>query len=569
MLFASFDFLLFFSVAFVGYWLLRNRPLGQLSLVTGLSYFFYSASCKPVDGPLPTPWYFVGLLILSTLVDFLCGKEITRARRRAMAQSESQAESEELRAGAAYLLLSLFFNLGLLGYFKYSGFLLRAAADIASWSGGNLSVPTLNLVLPIGISFYTFQSLSYTIDVYRGKLEAEEGLVRFCCFVAFFPQLVAGPIVRASEFLPQLRTRRELTADQVDQAVFRIAKGLAKKVILGDFIAVYFADIVFASPSEHSSLENLVALYAFTLQIYADFSGYSDIAIGVARLLGFNLPENFDRPYQATDIADFWRRWHMTLSRWLRDYLYYPLGGSRVSSGRGYFNLWVTMFLVGMWHGASWNFVIYSNLQAAAMLYNRFLKRSEQNQSSRLQLLAISVFSGFVGGWFFSRVLQIDGASVWGAGIGLITLAVGLLPSLSAVPGLKPVHILLTVHFSVLSRIFFRATDLEAARATIQKLLEFDSLGVRPGMFRIQGLSAWLGTHPAFRLLTPFAEWGILLLIVGGFVLHYLPTQRLELRLSVQFSRIPGVFIGASFALLLGLFSLLLSGPRANIYFSF
>lgn len=567
MLFASFDFLLFFSVAFAAYWLLSGRARTQILLVTALSYFFYSASSKPVDGPLPTPWYFVGLLILSTLVDYFCGLAIFGARARELKSSSAGAES--MRAGGGWLVLSLVFNLGLLGYFKYAGFFMSAAGDISQALGGQLSLPALRLALPIGISFYTFQSLSYTIDVYRGKIEAETSLARFACFVAFFPQLVAGPIVRASEFLPQIQKPRVLSGAEVDAALLRIAKGLAKKVILGDFIAVYFADIVFASPGEHSSMENLLALYAFTLQIYADFSGYSDIAIGVAALLGFNLPENFERPYQAVDIADFWRRWHMTLARWLRDYLYYPLGGSRVSPLHGYANLWVTMFLVGMWHGASWNFVIYSNLQAGAMLYNRFLRRREQNVKSHLQLAIVSVVSCLLGVWFFGQILQVEDARMYGAAVGALTLFIGLLPTPQSGSLLSPLHILLTVHFSVFSRVFFRADNLAQAREMIQKMLEFDRLGIRQGMFRIQGLAGWIESHPRFGLLAPFAEWGILILLVFGFVLHYLPTQKWESSLLRVSPRIPGVVIGASFAVLLGLLSLLLSGPRANIYFAF
>src|SRR5690606_13208187 len=182
----------------------------------------------------------------------------------------------------------------------------------------------------------------------------EPSFRRFALFVVFFPQLVAGPIVRASELLPQLHRRPKLRPDEIEWGLFRIFKGLIKKVVLGDFIAVYFTDIVFDNPGDFTSLENLLALYAFTLQIYADFAGYSDIAIGTAKLLGFEIPENFDRPYQARDIGEFWRRWHMTLSTWLRDYLFFPLGGSKGSKARTYFNLWLTMFLVGMWHGASW-----------------------------------------------------------------------------------------------------------------------------------------------------------------------------------------------------------------------
>src|SRR5690606_2240405 len=202
--------------------------------------------------------------------------------------------------------------------------------------------------------------------------------------------------------LPQFRAQLSVDAEAVDFAAWRIFKGLFKKVVFADFIAAYFTDIVFSSPSDYSSLEHLLALYAFTLQIYADFSGYSDIAIGVARLFGIKLPENFDRPYQSVHVGDFWRRWHMTLSTWLRDYLFFPLGGSRGSSARTYFNVWLTMFLVGMWHVASWNFVIYSNVHGAAMLYNRWNRlRDRQAAASRVfahtALLAL-ICAGLVGG---------------------------------------------------------------------------------------------------------------------------------------------------------------------------
>ena len=568
MLFASFDFLIFFAVAFTGYWLLSRRAVAQALLVTVGSYFFYMAGPKPVDGWLPTPWYFVGLLLLSTLVDFYCGKEITRARC-ALSKTKEAPLAKDERAGGTWLALSLVANLGLLGYFKYTGFLFEAAEDISAAFGGVLSLPALQLALPIGISFYTFQSLSYTIDVYRGRLQAESSLLSFACFVAFFPQLVAGPIVRASEFLPQLKARRSLSSEDVDAAVWRITKGLLKKVVLGDFIAVYFADIVFATPGEHSSLENLVALYAFTLQIYADFSGYSDIAIGVARLLGFTLPENFERPYQATDVADFWRRWHMTLSRWLRDYLYYPLGGSRVSSTRSYVNLWLTMFLVGMWHGASWNFVIYSNLQAAAMLFNRFVKRRESNRKGHVQLLTVSLVLGGLFAWLCSRVLLIGSFELCGAGVTMLCLAIGYLPSSKEAERWRPVHIFLTLHFSVFSRVFFRSEDLGHARAMIGKLISVDGLGVRSGMFRIQGLSLWLEQHSVLSFAKPLAEWGILLILLAGFAIHYVPSAKVEAAAARFIPRVPGIVLGVSLAMILALLSILLSGPRANIYFAF
>src|SRR5690606_13144996 len=372
MLFASFDFLLFFCVAFAGYWVLGGLPRLRAFWVLALSYFFYVAGPKPTDGPPPLSFHYVGLLIASTALNYVCGLCIAAARRRAFGfevpdPNDASPQTAKLRAGSGWLWVSALANLGLLGYFKYTGFFFEVAKELASLFGAGGSVPSVSMVLPIGISFYTFQGIAYVADVYRGRFPAERNPIVYAAFIAFFPQLVAGPIVRASELIPQFRRRAKLTRADVDFALFRITKGLAKKIVLADFIAASFTDAVFANPTEHSSIENLLALYAFTLQIYADFSGYSDIAIGAARLLGVRLPENFDRPYQAVDLGDFWRRWHMTLSTWLRDYVYYPLGGSRSGPVRSLWNLWITMFLVGMWHGASWNFVIYASLQACAM----------------------------------------------------------------------------------------------------------------------------------------------------------------------------------------------------------
>lgn len=566
MLFASFDFLLFFPVAFIGYWALRRRPAWRALWVVTASYFFYMASGRPVNGPLPTPWYFVGLLLLSTLVDYVCGLRIAAAQRRAAATATGRTG----RTGRAWLLLSVVTNLGLLGYFKYTGFLVEIVNDVAATLGFTTGLPTLRILLPIGISFYTFQSLSYTIDVYRGRLDAERSLLRFALFVAFFPQLVAGPIVRANEFLPQLSQRPRLTLEDVDFAVFRVTKGLFKKVVLGDFIAASFADLVFASPATYTSLENLLALYAFTLQIYADFSGYSDIAIGVARLLGFRIPENFERPYQAVDVADFWRRWHMTLSTWLRDYLYYPLGGSRVGPRRTYVNLWLTMFLIGMWHGASWNFVIYSNLQACAMVFNRYHSRTtgspRQVWLHRLGLAgAVAVLATLLG----AVGLRLPDPWSFGAASGLLALGISALPSAKARPALRPLHVLLTVHFSVLSRVFFRADNLDLARTMAGKVLAWDGLGVRPRLFEIQGLATWLEAYPAMAWAKPLADQGILLLLLGGFLLHYVPVSALDRIRDRLLPRVPALLLGVSFAALLGMMSLLLSGPRANIYFAF
>jgi alginate O-acetyltransferase complex protein AlgI len=563
MLFASFDFVLFFVPVLLGYWLLAKRPVLRWLLLLGASYFFYCASAKPPSGPWPTPWYYVGLIVASTLMDYGVGRLIS-------------ASTRPLHRNLS-LSISLVGNLGMLGYFKYAGFFLEVVSEVTHLWGVPIRVPSLHLALPIGISFYTFQSLSYTIDVWRGRIQAERSLLRFATYVAFFPQLVAGPIVRPSEFLPQLRASARVDLEDVNLALFRIGKGLVKKVLLGDLIAANFTDLVFATPSRYSSLENLLALYAFTLQIYADFSGYSDMAIGVARLLGIKLPENFDRPYQSHDVGEFWRRWHMTLSNWLRDYVFFPLGGSRGSHARTYFNLWLTMFLVGIWHGASWNFVIYGNLHAMALLYSRF-NRFQAERGEKIYALMMLAASLLLAG--FSVVLALGlGLSLDAAVLlGMLTFAVavlnGLLPPATQGRAWAFVHVLLTFQFTVLSRIFFRADSLDEAGQIIGQLLHWDSLGVREGLFRMQGLYDWLfeRADALGDLADPLlwsAHYGLLAVIVLGLGYHFLPARWSE-RLGQSLTRwMPAPALALALAGGMFLISRMLEGPRANIYFSF
>lgn len=549
MLFVSFDFLLFVIPVLLLTWALAHVPTVRVLVLIAASYFFYMAG--PLQEPLQPPWYFVGLLAASTVLDYVCSHRIA-ANRAAFEGEDAAAKRRATRARNAWLALSLIGNLGLLAYFKYTNFLLGAFADIAGALGVEVVVPHLQLLLPIGISFYTFQTLSYTIDVWRRRLTPEPSLRRFALFVVFFPQLVAGPIVRAHEFLPQLHRAPQLSAANMSQGMYRVFCGVIKKVVLGDWIAAQFTDAVFAAPDTYTSLEILLALYAFTLQLYADFSGYSDIAIGVALMLGFQLPENFDRPYQAKNLGEFWRRWHMTLSTWLRDYVFFPLGGSRGSPGRAYFNLWLTMFLVGMWHGASWNFVIYSNVHALAMLFNRWNRGRARGPITvarsapwvvGLALLAAAVYGLGTG------VLALDG----GPALGLAGFAAAMFLLVAWLPetGTRlnaAVHIALTFHFTVLSRVFFRADDLDTSRSMIAGLLRFDAHGVRPGL-----LTPWL--------------WAALL---AGVAYHMTPKRWVEVHGYALFRRLPGVVIGLLFAALaLGVQMLLTSGPRANIYFQF
>ena len=258
----------------------------------------------------------------------------------------------------------------MLGYFKYYDFFVSSTDNLLSVVGLDVPLELRSIVLPVGISFYTFMAISYVVDAYRGDFEPTT-LEKFAVYLSFFPHLVAGPIVRPSELIPQFDTPRNPRRVDTSRAFYLIATGLFKKVVIANYLASSIVDEVFAAPGQHSSLEILIAVYAYAVQIYADFSGYTDIAIGIALLLGFNFPQNFDSPYAAVSVQDFWRRWHMTLSRWLRDYVYIPLGGSRGRRILTYRNLLLTMLIGGLWHGAAWTFVVWGGLHGAALVAER------------------------------------------------------------------------------------------------------------------------------------------------------------------------------------------------------
>jgi len=268
-----------------------------------------------------------------------------------------------------YIVLTLVVNLGMLAYFKYTHFLLGTFFGLT-----NQSFQPFDIFLPVGVSFFTFQSLSYTLDVYRGNLKPLDSLLDYAFFVSFFPQLVAGPIVRASDFLPQIHKPTMVTDEMFGKGVFLVGCGLFKKAIISDYISTNFVDRVFDAPTLYSGVENLFAVYGYALQIYCDFSGYSDMAIGLALLLGFRFPKNFDSPYQSRSLTDFWRRWHISLSSWLRDYLYISLGGNRRGTARMYVNQMITMLLGGLWHGASWRFVVWGALHGVGLTVEKFAR---------------------------------------------------------------------------------------------------------------------------------------------------------------------------------------------------
>lgn len=400
MLFNSPDFIIFFIIMVSIIVIIKHRKFQHLFLLVGSYFFFYYTSN-----------YLIVLLVFSTLLDFYAGREIWK--------------TQSITRKKIIFAISLAGNLGLLGFFKYADFGISQINAVAS-SLGYDQIPFLNIVLPIGISFYTFQTISYTADIYRGKLEPSKSFREFALFVTFFPQLVAGPIVRAKDFLPQLREKLEnfgvnhpslisIHDRNLKLGITIMAFGFLKKMFFADNIAP-MVNTIFQDPIGASSFEIWLGTIGFAFQIYGDFSGYSDIAIGAALILGFKLPINFNKPYFATSPSDFWRRWHISLSSWLRDYLYIPLGGNKKSRSRTYFNLMAVMLLGGLWHGASWNFVVWGLLHGTYLavhkaISNKFptLQNSGFFGSKIGNIVSISITQYFVFlAWIAFRVQDVE-----------------------------------------------------------------------------------------------------------------------------------------------------------------
>jgi len=353
-LFPTVAFAVFFLVAFTVSWLLRPTYRLWLWVMTGLSLVFYGYSDVR----------FVGLLVGSIVVSWAFGVAVWRSLT---------PEGERTPASTNLVRAAVVVDLGVLGCFKYYGFFVDSVADTTRSLGLGLSPPVLEVVLPVGISFFTFHAISYVIDIGRGQLRPLR-LDELALYMSFFPHLVAGPIVRASELAPQLRARSDPRRIPSGEAFRLIAFGLFKKVVVSSFVATELVDPVFGAPAAHGPLDLLVGVYAYAIQIYADFSGYTDIAIGCALLLGIRFPQNFDAPYRALSLHDFWRRWHMTLSRWLRDYLYIPLGGNRDGVRRTYRNLMLTMVIGGLWHGAATTFLVWGAIHGGFLTIERYVK---------------------------------------------------------------------------------------------------------------------------------------------------------------------------------------------------
>ncbi len=375
----------YFTVLLIYSFIYKQRAVRNIFLF-GASLFFY----------WKTSGLFFLILVFSTFSDYYLGNLIHRARKR-----------EWKKFG---VIMSVVVNLFLLSYFKYTylfvdtvNAIFNADLEVVNHfallsnriTGTHFDVSMI--LLPVGISFYTFQTISYTVDIYRGKVDPVRHILDFGFYVSFFPQLVAGPIVRASEFIPQLYKRYSLSMEEFGFALFLILKGLFKKMFIGDYIALNFVDRVFANPEGFSGFENLTALFGYSLQVYVDFSGYTDIAIGVALLLGFRLPKNFNSPYKATSVGNFWKRWHISLSTWLKDYLYIPLGGNRKGKIMTDVNLMITMLLGGLWHGASWQFVVWGGLNGVGLvIYKQWKKISPYEKSKHWAVRFWKIFNTFV-----------------------------------------------------------------------------------------------------------------------------------------------------------------------------
>lgn len=403
MLFNSFEYLVFLPTVFVMYWFIFSKYIKwQNLLLLIVSYVFYGW----------WDWRFLSLIVFSSIVDYFCGLAIEKARQQKIKKR--------------WLSLSMLVNLGFLGVFKYFNFFSKELATSISSLGYELDALTLDIVLPVGISFYTFQTMSYTIDVYRNKLKPTKDIISFFAFVSFFPQLVAGPIERATNLLPQFYKKRTFNYKNATDGLRQILWGLFKKMVIADNCAI-IVNQVFENQADYSGSSLLLAAVFFAFQIYGDFSGYSDIAIGTARLFGFNLMQNFAFPYFSRDIAEFWRRWHISLSTWFRDYLYIPLGGSRGGTWMKVKNTFIIFLVSGFWHGANWTFLAWGFLNALYFLplLLRNKNRTHIDTASEGKLFVslkegfqiVITFSLTVLAWVFFRAASISEATEYLYGI--------------------------------------------------------------------------------------------------------------------------------------------------------
>lgn len=382
MLFNSIDFAIFLPLVLLLYWSFAKLDIKyQNILLLIASYVFYAW----------WNWRFLSLIVFSTLVDFYIGKSLHN--------------THDLKKRKLLLYISLCVNLGFLGFFKYYNFFMESFTSAFSFMGQPITSKSLNIILPVGISFYTFQTLSYTIDIYKKKLQPTSDLIGFSAFVSFFPQLVAGPIERASNLLPQFFSQRKLSKDSFSLGIKMMIWGFFLKIVVADRAAIY-VNAIYNNVENHEGLSFILATVLFAFQIYGDFAGYSLIAIGTAKLFGFNLMTNFKRPYFSASVAEFWTRWHISLSTWFRDYLYIPLGGNRVAKPKWLFNLFITFLISGLWHGANWTFIIWGALNAIYLIIEVLFFKNRGNKL--LNIIFTFILINFA--WIFFRANQVGDA---------------------------------------------------------------------------------------------------------------------------------------------------------------
>lgn len=566
-IFTNFYFWVFFVVVFAMFSLFHSRILLRNTFLFFASLFFYYKTSE----------LFVLILIFTTFFSYWAGSKIFKAKTEGGKKT--------------YLLLGLIVNLMLLCYFKYSYFLTDVVNDLLgtsfrvfdafAWLGNTAAGANIfdvdNIMLPVGISFYTFQSISYLMDIYRKRIEPVDNMLNFGFYISFFPQLVAGPIVRASDFIPQIHKKFFLSRAQFGIAVFWILNGFAKKIIMSDYIAVNFVDRVFENPTMYSGFENLVALFGYSLQVYADFSGYTDMAIGVAMLMGFYLPKNFNSPYKAPNPGNFWKRWHISLSKWLQDYLYIPMGGNRGATFGTYccivtitaigvilsgslwiaavvsvialiitFVIWLkpekrlkihtninsmnTMLLGGIWHGASWNFMIWGGLNGIGMVVFKFWKNRNVYLRTGILLLLLIAFLALA---IFYPAPAFNIGVVW---VGVIFIGTFIRMVYNLFNGKSKFSTLeycwavfQTFVFITFTRLFFRSgsnLDPEEANMTAWNTAK-DMVSQIGGKWDLNVIPQMVSEYS-----------GVFMLIVIGMVIHWIP-ENFKRRYRIWFAKMP------------------------------
>ena len=597
-IFTNFYFWVFFVIVFAIFSLFHSRILLHNTFLFFASLFFYYKTSE----------LFVLILIFTTFFSYWAGSKIFKAK------SEGGKKT--------YLLLGLIVNLLLLCYFKYSYFLTDVVNDLFgtsfrvfdafAWLGNTAAGANIfdvdNIMLPVGISFYTFQSISYLMDIYRKRIEPVDNMLNFGFYVSFFPQLVAGPIVRASDFIPQIHKKFFLSRNQFGIAIFWILNGFAKKIIMSDYIAVNFVDRVFENPTMYSGFENLVALFGYSLQVYADFSGYTDMAIGVAMLMGFYLPKNFNSPYKAPNPGNFWKRWHISLSKWLQDYLYIPMGGNRGATFGTYCcivtitaigvilsgSLWVaaaisviaiiitvviwlkpekrlkihtnmnsmnTMLLGGIWHGASWNFMIWGGLNGIGMVVFKFWKNRNVYLRTGILLLLLIAFLALA---IFYPAPAFNIGVVW---VGVIFIGTFIRMVYNLFNGKSKFSTLeycwavfQTFVFITFTRLFFRSgsnLDPEEANLTAWNTAK-DMVSQIGGKWDLNVIPQMVSEYS-----------GVFMLIVIGMVIHWIP-ENFKRRYRIWFAKMPlPLMLLAVIVVVFVVYQFITAGLQKFIYFQF